>query len=429
MLAGDVNSNPLRTLRLHRDFRRLWFSAVVSDIGTWMQAVTVTVLVATTSKSAAATALVYSALFLPQAVCAPLGGLLADRFDRRHVAVTVLVVQAGLAGVLALFISQGLRAPLALAGFVAIQGCANAIGQPAYAAMIPLLVPRSDLYPAVSLGSVSWNAGRILGPLLAAVTAAVWGPAATIAANAVSFVVMAGVLFSIRRPLRGGGHVELRQLRRELVSAARFIWRTPSLKLMLLAVALLQATFPTMFSLVPLYAKAVGGGAHLPQEIYAAIGVGAMIVALSASGLARYFGRAKVLVALVLGGALSMLVASQLHGPVAALAVAFAFGATATPGFVLIGGVVQRDAPEALRGRIISIQGAMVGLVFGIMAPVSGWLADQFWGLRTQLVVSGVVLAAVVIGAVVLHPEWAAFIDGNDPLPTRQELRAERIPA
>ena len=110
-----MNSNPLTTLRRYPEFRRLWYSAVVSDIGTWMQAVTVTVLVANTSKSAASTALVYSALFLPQAVCGPLGGLLADRFDRRHVAIWVLIVQTALAGMLALFIHNGLTAPVALA--------------------------------------------------------------------------------------------------------------------------------------------------------------------------------------------------------------------------------------------------------------------------------------------------------------------------
>ena len=106
-----MNSNPLRTLRLHRDFRRLWLSAVVSDVGTWMQVVTVSVLVATTSQSAASTALVYSALFLPQGICAPLGGLLADRFDRRHVAITVQVVQSGIAGVLALMVYRGVTSP------------------------------------------------------------------------------------------------------------------------------------------------------------------------------------------------------------------------------------------------------------------------------------------------------------------------------
>ncbi|MEY4373388.1 MAG: hypothetical protein RL219_2157, partial [Actinomycetota bacterium] len=84
-----VSSNPLSTLRRHKDFRRLWVSALISDLGTWMQAVTVSVLVASTSKSSGATALVFSSLFIPQALISPFGGLVADRFDRRHVAIAM----------------------------------------------------------------------------------------------------------------------------------------------------------------------------------------------------------------------------------------------------------------------------------------------------------------------------------------------------
>ena len=421
-----MNSNPLSTLRRHPDFRRLWYSAVVSDIGTWMQAVTVTVLVASSSKSAASTALVYSALFLPQAVCAPLGGLLADRFDRRHVAISVLVVQTALAAVLALLIHRGLTAPIPLAIFVAIQGCANAVGQPAYAAMIPLLVPREDLFPAISLGSVSWNAGRILGPMIAAITTSIWGPAATIMGNAVSFVAMALVMFTIHRPLKGGGDVQLRDFRRELVTAAKMMWRSPALRLMLFAVAILQATFPTMFSLVPLYSKAVGGGKSFPQVLYTAIGLGALIAGLGVSALSRHFGRSRSLAGLLLVGAASMIAASQLHDEFSATIVAFIFGASSVPAFVLIGGVVQREAPEAFRGRITSIQGAVIGFVFGVMAPFSGWLADKFWGLRTQYLVSGAVLAATVLLALVSRPALRGYIDHGDPTPLRKDLRDAR---
>jgi len=68
-----VSTNPFLTLKRHRDFRRLWTSALVSDLGTWMQAVTVSVLVARSSGSAGATALVFSSLFIPQGLVSPIG--------------------------------------------------------------------------------------------------------------------------------------------------------------------------------------------------------------------------------------------------------------------------------------------------------------------------------------------------------------------
>jgi MFS family permease len=421
-----VNNNPFRTLRRHRDFRRLWTAAAISDIGTWMQAVTVTVLVATTSKSAASTAIVYSALFLPQAVCAPLGGLLADHFDRRHVAICVQVVQAFLAGILAFMIAGGVTSPAALAMMVAFIGCANAVGQPAYQAMIPLLVPASDLYPAVSLSSVSWNAGRILGPALAAVTAHYWGASATITANAISFLVLAGVIATIRRPLVGGGAVELRKVGQELKFAAKLMWHTPTLRVTLLAVVLMQASMPTLFSLVPLYADRTGASA---QVLYTAIGVGALSMALVVSALARHFGRARMLTYLVMGASVMMLVASRVHGAVPATIVCFLFGAHATPGFVLIGGVVQREAPEQYRGRITSLQVAVIGFVFGVMAPLSGFLSDAVWGLRMQLAVSGAILGGTVVAALLAKPGIAHLIDGSDPTPRRIELRQARAAA
>jgi MFS family permease len=195
---------------------------------------------------------------------------------------------------------------------------------------------------------------------------------------------------------------------------------------MVCTIALLQATFPTMFSLVPLYAKSVGGGKNLPQVLYSAIGLGAMLSALTVSKLSSHFGRAKVLSAMLIGGSASMLVASQLHAAVPAVIVAFVFGGTSVPAFVLIGGVVQREAPEAFRGRITSIQGAVIGLVFGIMAPFSGWLADSLWGLRTQFMVSGGTLAVVITLALVFRPAWRGYVNSGDPVPVREELRSAR---
>ena len=195
---------------------------------------------------------------------------------------------------------------------------------------------------------------------------------------------------------------------------------------MLLSLALMQATLPTLFSLVPSYAEEVGGGEHLPQILFTSIGLGALTVALLASALARHFGRAKVLIVMMLGGAAMMILASQLHGAIPATLMCFAFGATATPGFVLIGGVVQREAPEHFRGRVTSLQVAVIGLVFGVMAPLSGFLADQVWGLRVQLAVSGAVLAVAVLAALVFKPGLAALVDGSDPVPRREERRQAR---
>jgi ENTS family enterobactin (siderophore) exporter len=219
----------------------------------------------------------------------------------------------------------------------------------------------------------------------------------------------------------GGGHVDMRQIRHELTTAAKLMWATPSLRLMLCTVALMQACFAAMFSLVPLYATTVSDSDHLAQVLYSALGLGALIGALCSSALARRFGRSRVMLALLLGGASAMVLASQMTVAVGAAACAFLFGLCATPAFVLVGGVVQRDAPEQFRGRITSIHVAVVGLVFGIAAPLGGFLADEVWGLRTHLAVSGLAIGATVVVAALTRPALAGLVDGADVRLTRAE--------
>jgi ENTS family enterobactin (siderophore) exporter len=202
------------------------------------------------------------------------------------------------------------------------------------------------------------------------------------------------------------------------------MWHTPTLRLMLCTVSLMQFCFAGMYSLVPLYADEISSSDNLPQIIYSAIGAGALIGALSVSTIARSVGRSRLLVATLLSGSAALIVASQLDNAVGATLAAFAFGLSVTPAFVTIGTIVQREAPEQYRGRITSIHVAVVGLVFGIAAPLGGYLADQVWGLRTQFLLSGVVLGVLVLAAAITKPHFADLVDGTDPRPTSRFIRS-----
>src|SRR3954452_7776935 len=95
-----VTRHPFTPMR-HKSVRLLWSAAVVSDIGTWVQLIVVGSLVAASTGSAIQTGLVALATFMPQGFASPIGGLLADRFDRRKVFARMLLVQAAITGVLA----------------------------------------------------------------------------------------------------------------------------------------------------------------------------------------------------------------------------------------------------------------------------------------------------------------------------------------
>lgn len=414
----SAHGNPLLTLRRHRDLRRLFVAGALSDVGTWMQAVTVGTLVARSSGSAGATALVMSVMFLPQGLCSPLGGLLADRFDRRRMAMTLLVFQALLAGALAALIHVGVSSPFALAGVILVQGCANALATPAMQALTPQLVPREDLLSALSLGSISWNCGRILGPTLAAVCSAAFGASTTVLMNAISFLIPIGSLALIRRRFHSGTSVALRRFVEELAAGARLARDTPSIRVLLPGAIVVQLMLSSLLPAVPFYARNVlGGSTGLVTVMFTACGLGAMLAAAFTPGLTLRLGRS-VLARLALGAlSAGVALAAVARNPVLGTFAVALYGSGMTGFFVSTGSVVQRDAPESHRGRLVSLYTAVVGLAYGVGAPLNGWIADRAWGFRTHLLVWACTLATVALVVQLRRPDWYTMLDGGDPEP------------
>lgn len=414
-------SNPLRTLARHRDLRWLFIAGCVSDIGTWMQAVTVGTLVARTSQSAGATALVMSVMFLPQGLCSPFGGVLADRFDRRRMAIVLLALQAVLAVGLALLVRAGVESAAALAGVILLQGCAGALTNPALQALTPQLVPPEELLAALSLGSISWNSGRIIGPTLAAVCSAAFGASTTVMANAVSFLVPLAALASIRRRFHGGGHVDLARVLGELRTALGMARRTPSIRILLPGIVLVQFMLSALLPALPFYGREVlGGGSGTVTALFVGLGGGAMLAAAFVPSLTVRFGRSVVMRIFLGCLSVGMLLAAVARVPWFAVAAVVIHGAGITGFFVASGTIVQRDAPESHRGRLVSIYAATTGMSYGLGSPINGWLADHTWGLRTHLVFWALLLAGVTTWVQARRPEWYEVLEGGDPAPRRR---------
>src|SRR5665213_1990419 len=153
----------LRPLR-SRNFALLWSAALVSNVGTWMQTVALGVLVYARSHQAGWTGLVAAAAFIPMGLLAPVGGALADRFDRRRWLILTTLAEMGLAALLALLAATGHDQPWIVVIVAFFGGAAASIGFPAYQAMLPDLVPSEDLLGAMSLSSAQFNLGRVAGP-------------------------------------------------------------------------------------------------------------------------------------------------------------------------------------------------------------------------------------------------------------------------
>ena len=303
-----MSNHPFVPLR-HRAVRMLWGAAVVSDAGTWVQLIVVGSLVAAGTGSAVQTGLVALATFMPQGIASPVGGLLADRFDRRKVFAAALLGQAVVTAGLAIALGMGIRSPGVLTLLILLSSAAGAIGAPSYAAMLPDLVPPEELMAMVSLGVYSWNSGRIIGPLIGTGLALVVGPAWTVGFNATSFVVMAGAVWLVRRPFRPSGVDSSDSVRARLLSGWRTLRATPACWHGVVLLVLFNLTVVPFMGLIPIYAKAeFGGGTGMAGMVASAQGVGAIFGGVLITLLAARYQRSYLVGRLifVLAAALSV---------------------------------------------------------------------------------------------------------------------------
>ena len=390
---------------------------MVSDVGTWVQLIVVGSLVARQSGSALQTGLIALATIAPQGMCAPFGGLLADRYDRRRVFIAGLLGQGVVTAVLAFLVASGVRSALPLSGVILLSSAAGSFAAPAYSAMLPDLVPPEELIAMVSLGIYSWNSGRIIGPLLATVLGGVLGPTWTVTFNAVSFGVMALAVASVRRSFLPGGDVS-GGVRHRLREGWQALQRTPGCQAAIGVVMLLNVTVAGFMGLIPIYARSVfHGGTQLAGVISAMQGGGAIVGSIAVTVLAVRMRRSGLMSFIVPSLFISFLLYAQAPNTGVACVAVIGLGAGASSFFVSGMAVAQRDAPAAQRGRVLSLVQTAMGACYGIGIVVMGGLGDLF-SLRVAFTVGALAFAAGAIAIVRFFPDWRAVVDGTFTSPT-----------
>ncbi|MEO7370338.1 MAG: MFS transporter [Ilumatobacteraceae bacterium] len=406
-----MTNHPFLPLR-HRAVRLLWGAAVVSDIGTWVQLIVVGSLVAASTGSAIQTGLVALATFTPQALSAPIGGLLADRFDRRKVFASALMVQAFVTAALAVTLGVGIRTPAILILLILLASAAGAMGAPAYAAMQPDLVPPEEFLAMVSLGVYSWNSGRIVGPLLGTALTLMVGPAWTIGFNAVSFVVLACAVGMVRRRFPAS-HTDGTVVDR-LVGGLKTARFTPGCWHGIALVVLFNLTVVPFMGLIPIYARAAfGGGTGLAGMIASAQGLGAIIGGVTVTVIAHRHPRSILIGRLILMSAIGLGLYAAAPDAVWVVCASALLGGSSAGLYITSSTIVQRDSPAGSRGRVMSILQSAQGVSYGIGILVIGSIGDAV----NLHVAFGVGAALLVIGFGVLtlrSRHWRAAVDGRE---------------
>lgn len=405
-----------------RVFALFWGAGLVSDAGTWLQLVTIGSLVAYDTGKASQTVLIAAATFAPQGIGSPIGGLLADRYDRRKLLLVTLGLQTLVSLVLTGVLAAGQRDAGVLALIVMIQSFSGSLGQPSFQAVIPDLVPREEVQAAVSLGITAWNTGRVVGPAAAGLfMAAGLGPSWAVGFNALSFVVLWLAVARVRRPfppariLAEGDPKPSRLLTdgaKELSSGAQTLWRTPGCRFAVLTVVSLHFTLIPFMGLIPEMVRSVlKRDRETISVLTSAQGIAAIVAALFVTTLLQRWQRSVLLKWSLLASAASSVLYVTSHTVLQATIGILCLGATVALLFSITMGMNQRDAPPAHRGRVLSLVSAANGTTYGLGLIALGWLVDRY-SMPEVFVVGAAVqsVAALAFGA---SPKLRAIVDAQ----------------
>jgi MFS family permease len=412
-MRGLTAFRPLR----HRNFALVWTSALVSNVGTWMETVAVGDLVAVRTGQAGWTGLVAAAAFLPMGLMGPIGGAIADRVDRRRFMLITTWLQMLAAGALTILSATGNASPVAVAVVVFVAGCVAGIGFPAYQAILPELVPADELLGAVSLGQAQYNLGRVVGPALAGVAIALGSYTFAFAINTVSFGALVAALLLLRVPHRPNHDTS--SLWRRIAVAGKAVAAEPGVRGATIFIGIIALTASPFIALIPAMARVRfdDGGGFLTSVFVTAQGIGAVAGALAVPSLAARFGRHRML----LIGLVWLPLALVLYGasPTAVLATVALLnvGAAYICVFSGLGTVVQLRAPVALRARIISLYFMALGTLYPIGAAIQGPIADRL-SLASVTIGGAVLLLVIVVATAVFRPQVLRSLDDTDAFPS-----------
>ncbi|MEL6101662.1 MAG: MFS transporter [Pseudomonadota bacterium] len=386
-------------------FSVLWIATVISNVGTWMNEVGAGWLMTELSPSPLVVASVQAAATLPIFLFALLAGAIADIVDRRKMLITVNALTFLVVTALATLVYLDMMTPALLLVFIFLGGTGAAFMAPAWQAIVPKLVPREALPPAIALNSMGINVSRAIGPALAGVLIVGLGLWSPFAINAASFLVILAALWWWTPPQDAKRTLPTEKVGRALLSGLRYAANSKPLMATLIRAAAFFVCASAYWAMLPLIARDVlNGGATLYGVLLGAVGAGAVGGALILPRLRGQLGSDLTVAAGTICTAIVLAAFALLPYPIAAV------GASAMGGVGWIAVLsslhvsTQTSLPDWVRARGLSI---FLTVFFGAMSGGSliwGQVASLF-GIPTALLIASA-------GALVLIPiTWRAKLN------------------
>lgn len=381
---------PFAALR-HRDFRRFWYGACVSFVGSWVQTVALGLYVYETTGSKQALGVIGLASGLPTTALLLFGGFVADRVDKRRLLLVTQSIFALCAFVLAYLTGAGHIAMWQIIALSFVNGTVFALDGPARQALIYDLVGPEDLATGVALQSAAFNIARVIGPAVAGIAYVSIGPAWCFFINGVSFAAMLAGIAAIR-PTTPAKRAHEGSTLQGMLGGLTYLRSSPMAQAVLALTSLTSIlAFSNYSTLMPAIAKDllhIGEADRRYGLLFTAIGVGALCAVYVVGRQAAIGRRGVMMAAGPTAFGLALVLLSMTHSFAPAFGLFALIGLAAVGQLATANTLTQTLAPPGLSGRAVSLHMfAMAGLQpFG--AYLAGSIAQRF-GVSAALLMGG----------------------------------------
>ena len=368
----------------------MWFGACTSSIGTWMQKLAQSWLVLTISGSPFLLGLDAFLGDIPIFLFSLVGGVIADRVDRRRVLLASQLVQMACAFTLTLLIAFKLVKVWQILSLSFVAGFAQAFGGPSYQALIPMLVSKEDMPNAIALNSIQFNVARVIGPVIGGLALTQLGSVWCFGLNGISFlapVISLLVLNARFLPDKTGETIVA-----SMKQGISFVRKQPAMEALIVLAFCMTGLGVPMMTFLPVFAKDIfGHGPGTFTMFLSFSGLGSIAGSLTVAWLGnlRHKGRFALTTMMLLGASISGFALSR------TLAVScmmlFLAGAAMMCVFATVSSLVQLITTNEMRGRVMSVYNFAFrgGMPMGNLA--TGWLVPMF-SAPIVLAVNGLLL-------------------------------------
>ncbi len=361
----------------YRDFRLMWIGACTSSIGTWMQIVAQGWLIYRLSHSAFLLALDQFLGGIPIFLFSLIGGVVADRIERRKVLLASQYVQMASAAILTVLVANGLTHVWPILCLSFMSGLAQAFGGPAYSALIPTLVDRDDMPNAIALNSIQFNLAVTIGPALAGQALAKLGEKWCFGLNALSFLAPVISLLMIRTrflPASTGDSMFT-----SLKQGIKFVRKQGSMEALIVLAFCMTALAMPMRTYIPVFVKDIfHRGPETYGNLLSVMGIGSIGGSLLVAGMGniRHKGRFAVSMLICLGAAIATFSLSKKL--LLSYGMLVIVGTSMMAVFATVTSLVQLITTNEMRGRVMSVYNCAFrgGMPMGNL--LSGWLVPMF---------------------------------------------------